>query len=198
MAHRELRRYRKKGATGTTRMLLDALEHEGIRGRTFLDIGGGVGAIQHELLAAGAASGTSADASPAYLAAARSEAAARGHVDRMTYHEGDFVHIAAELPEADVVTLDRVLCCYHDMPALVDASASRAQRLYGVVIPREERALVRMGLAFINFMQRLRRRPFRVFGHSRAALEERLASFGYQRVFRGTSFAWQVLVFTRA
>ena len=179
-------------------MLLSALARQGVEGRTFLDIGGGVGAIQHELLDAGAAYGTSAEASPAYLAAARSEASHRGHGDRMSYREGDFVEIVRQVSDADIVTLDRVICCYPDMPALVDASAARARRVYGLVLPREDRWLVRIGLGLINLVQRLRRRPFRVFGHPRAQVEGRLASVGFQRVFRGTSFAWQVLVFTRA
>jgi magnesium-protoporphyrin O-methyltransferase len=198
MARRELRRYKRKGATGTTRMLLDAIVAEGVEGRSFLDIGGGVGVIQHELMAAGAASGTSADASPAYLAAARSEAESRGYANHMTYRDGDFVELAPDLDDADIVTLDRVICCYPDMPALVQASASRAKHVWAAVLPREDRFYVRMALALINLTQRIRRRPFRVFGHSTQAVEDHLTSLGYARAYRGTSFIWQVFVFTRA
>jgi len=197
-ARRELRRYRRKGATGTTRMLLDTIIRQGIEGRTFMDIGGGVGVIQHELMAVGAAAGVNADASPAYLAAARSEATSRGYADRMTYVEGDFVELTPDLPDVDIVALDRVICCYHDMPALVDTSASRARRVYGVVIPRDESRLMRLGIAVINLGQRLRRRPFRVFAHARVDLERRLGDLGFARIYHGTSFLWQVLVFTRA
>ena len=198
IARRELRRYRKKGATGTTRVLLDAIGDQGVEGRSFLDIGGGVGVIHHELMAAGASSGLGADASPSYTAVARSEALSRGYADRMNYRDGDFVEAAPDIPDADIVTLDRVICCYHDMPALVDASASRARRVYGLVFPRDERRHVRFGIAVLNLIQRIRRRPFRVFVHPRAEVERRLADLGFQRVFHGTSFIWQVLVFTRA
>ncbi|MDH5588764.1 MAG: class I SAM-dependent methyltransferase, partial [Gemmatimonadota bacterium] len=140
VARRELRRYRRKGVGGTTRILLEALRSPsagtGVAGRSFLDIGGGVGAIQHELMAAGATHGTHADASPAYLDAARSEGERRGHADRVRYVLGDFVDVADDIEPADVVTLDRVVCCYPDMPALVDASASRALESYGLVFPR--------------------------------------------------------------
>lgn len=197
VARRELRRYRRRGPTGTTRSLLEALRRGGIGGCSFLDIGGGVGVIQHELLLAGAASGTSVDASPAYLDAARSEAQRRGIDRRMQYREGDFVELASTLPDADVVTLDRVLCCYPDMPALVDASARRARRFWGAVIPREERRAVRLGIAFINLVQRLRRRPFRVFGHPRIDIERRLRNLGFDGYFESTSFLWRVLVFER-
>lgn len=197
-ARRELRRYRKKGATGTTRMLLNAIAAEGIDGRSFLDIGGGVGVIHHEFMAAGAASGLGADASPSYTEAARSEATSRGYLNRMTYQDGNFVDLAPDMPDADIVTLDRVICCYDDMPALVDASATHARHVYGLVFPRDERRLVRFAVAFINLVQRIRRRPFRVFAHSRIEVERRLAKLGFRRVFHGTGFAWQVLVFTRA
>lgn len=83
VARRELRQYRRKGPSKTTRMLIDALSREGVAGASFLDIGAGVGAVHHELTAAGASGGTCVDASPAYLAAARDESTERGHVERI-------------------------------------------------------------------------------------------------------------------
>ena len=80
MARRQLRHYRRKGPGKGTRQLIDAVAEGGVEGRTFIDIGGGIGAIQHDLMDRGAVGGTSADASPAYLAAARTEAEARGFV----------------------------------------------------------------------------------------------------------------------
>ena len=56
--------------------MIDALKTEGVEDATLLDIGGGIGAIQHELLAAGAAHATSVDASAAYLEAAQRRASA--------------------------------------------------------------------------------------------------------------------------
>ena len=50
----DLKAYRKKGPSKTTRMLIDALKAQGVEDMTLLDIGGGVGAIQHELLNSGA------------------------------------------------------------------------------------------------------------------------------------------------
>lgn len=62
-AARELKRYRKKGADKTTRILIEALQTEDVSGKTLLDIGGGIGAIQHELMSSGAATVTNVDAS---------------------------------------------------------------------------------------------------------------------------------------
>jgi 2-polyprenyl-3-methyl-5-hydroxy-6-metoxy-1,4-benzoquinol methylase len=195
-ARRELRRYNRRGPPKSTRLLLDALRAEGVTGRSFLDIGGGIGAIQHELMAAGAAGGTHADASPAYLEASRDEAERRGHGDRINYLEGDFVEVREDAPPADIVTLDRVLCCYPEMPALVDASAARARRLYAIVFPRE-RTMIRLGIALINLVQRIRRHPFRVFLHATEAVEARVRTHGLSKSFHATTFLWQVTVFSR-
>ena len=45
----ELRKYREKGPIPSTKALIDALVAESVEGATVLDIGGGIGAVQHEL-----------------------------------------------------------------------------------------------------------------------------------------------------
>lgn len=196
MARRQLRQYRRKGPGRATQRLLDAISDTGVAGGTFIDIGGGVGAIQHELIARGASTGTSADASPAYLAAARSEAEARGYADRMLYVEGDFVREANKVSEADIVTLDRVVCCYPDMPALLGAAAERARRTLALIFPRGTR-LMRFGVAVVNFLQRLRRHPFRVYVHDPAEIEAVLARHGLSRSYLRDGIVWRVLVVGR-
>jgi magnesium-protoporphyrin O-methyltransferase len=94
----QLRKYRENGPIASTQTLIDALKTEGIEGATLLDIGGGIGAIQHELLAAGAAHATSVDASNPYLETAREESIRRGLGDRVTYRHGDFVELAESIP----------------------------------------------------------------------------------------------------
>lgn len=197
VAAEELERYRRSGPRKTTRLLLDALRDCGIGGMTLLDIGGGVGAIQHELLSAGVSRAESVEASAAYLAAAREETARRGHTDRLKAHHGDFVALAPEIPSADIVTLDRVICCYRDMPALVTQSAARAQKLYGAVYPRDI-WWVRAGIAAENLLYRVRRRPFRVFVHTAAAIEEIVRAHGFERRATRQTRSWQVVVYARA
>lgn len=66
-AQEDLRTYREQVADMTTRMLVDALVSEGVAGMSLLDVGGGVGAIQHELLDAGANNAVAVEASAEYL-----------------------------------------------------------------------------------------------------------------------------------
>ncbi len=195
-AKTKLRQYRRKGPAKATRWLLEAVAEDGVAGRTFIDIGGGVGAVQHDLMAGGAAGGTHSDAAPAFLRAARDEAEAGGYADRIRYLDGDFVERAHELSPADVVTLDRVVCCYPDMPALLGAAAPLAKRTLGLVLPRGG-PLARFGVRLVNFIQRLRRHPFRVFAHDPAAVEEVAEGYGLAKRFERCGAVWQVVVFTR-
>lgn len=196
LVSKELSSYRIKGPSKTTRMLTDALKKEGIQGLALLDIGGGVGAIQHDLLAAGVQNATDVDASQAYLKAAKAEAQRRGLTDRVSFQHGNFVDIAAQIPPADIVTLDRVICCYSDMENLVSRSVSRARKLYGVVYPRDL-WWIKLGTRVMNFFFRLQKSPFRSFAHPTQAVEAIIHKHGFRQRFYGHTLVWQVVVYSR-
>jgi SAM-dependent methyltransferase len=196
VAERDLRRLRKRGPARTTRILLDALVSDGVGGSSVLDIGGGVGAIPGTLLKAGAKQAVAVDASAAYIRAAKSEAERQGLGELVTYHYGDFVELAPEIAPADVVTLDRVVCCYNDMEALVGTSAERAERLYGLVYPRDT-WWNRLGVSLVNIALRVFRSPFRVFIHSPRDVERVIAEKGLERRFHRRTVIWQVVVYER-
>ncbi len=177
-------------------MLIDALRGEGVSNARVLDIGGGVGAIYHELLASGAREAVHVDVSPEYLTVAREEAERRGHADRVELVHGDFVEVAASQREADVVTLDRVICCYPEMQRLVALSADKTRRLYGAVYPRESWWL-RLALGGVNLFCRLRRSGFRTYLHSPAAIDGVLRAHGLERRRFRRTLAWEVAVYSR-
>ena len=166
-------------------------------GKTLLDIGGGIGVVDHELLAAGATSALHVDASAAFASAAAEEATRRGVRDRIEFRQGDFVAIAPEIPPADVVTLDRVICCYANMELLVRESASHAKRLYGFVIPRE-RWITRMGRFGVNTMFRLMRNQFRFHIHPISEIDRVLADSGFHAQAVSETIFWRVAVYARA
>lgn len=196
LARKELKQYHRKGLRKTTRLLVDALRAEGVAGRTLLDIGGGIGGIQFALLRSGVRHATSVDASPAYVATARQEAARQGVEAQVDYVTGDFVEVADRIDAADVVTLDRVVCCYPDMPALVRASADRARHLYGLVYPREAWWMHVAGGA-TNLLFRLRRSPMRFFVHPAESVEAEVQHRGFRRVHRRQTLLWRVTLFRR-
>ncbi len=196
VAIQDLKTYKKKGPSKTTRLLLTAIQTLGVKDASLLDIGGGIGAIQLEMLKAGVAQVTNVDASPAYSQTARKEAARLGWGDRVTYHVGNFVDIAPTLAPVDIVTLDRVICCYNDMPALVQASVSRAQRVYGVVFPKDV-WWVKLGIGIFNRIQELLRNPFHIFAHPTKEIEAFVREKGFERVYTHRGVFWQVIVFAK-
>ncbi|HUQ43703.1 MAG TPA: methyltransferase domain-containing protein [Candidatus Limnocylindria bacterium] len=195
-AEGDLKRYLKQGPDGTTKSLIDAIVAEGADGATLLDIGGGIGAIQLELLAKGAASAQSVDASEAYVTVARAEAARRGLADRTDARIGSFETLAAVIEEADVVTLDRVVCCDPDLPALLGAVASHARRMVGLVYPRVtwwNRAAARAFAAF----GWVTRDPTRWHLHQDADLDRILRESGFIRRDVDRTLIWQVALYVR-
>jgi ubiquinone/menaquinone biosynthesis C-methylase UbiE len=196
-ARRDRDRYRRDGPDRTTRLLLELLTPYRSAGSSVLDVGCGIGIVDLELLHAGAGHATLVDASTAYLAVARDEARRAGVLDRIEFVEGDFVRRASSIDRADVVTLDRVICCYPDMEALVAESAGRARTAYGIVLPRDRRS-TRWAVALTNAWYRLRRKAYRGFVHSTARVDEIAAANGLRlRADRQTWF-WRVAVYDRS
>jgi magnesium-protoporphyrin O-methyltransferase len=192
----ELRNYRKKGPDPETRELVDVLAREGVEGATVVDIGAGVGAIGHGLVAAGAVRVTDVDGSPAYLAAARDEAERLGTADRWRFEEGDYVAMARDIGPADVITLGRVLCCYADWRGLVAASTAQAQRLYGLVYPAS-RWWVRLGTAIANPVVGLFTDRIRLYTHPDREVDAAIRSAGLERIHLQRGFFWQTVVYRR-
>jgi len=202
-ARRQLEKFRRKGADRTTRMLIEdvqaatAQRSDGRPASLVLDIGAGVGAIHHTLLDSGVERAIHVDASSAYLSAAREEAERRSHATRVEFVQGDFVDVADRVPTADIVTLDRVICCYHDMRQLVSKSSEKSRFVYGAVYPREG-WWMRLSIAGSNVFFRLTRSLFRTFFHSPRDIESVLASQGFQRRSVRRTVAWEVAVYTRS
>lgn len=162
-ARRALRRYRKRGLDPLSNRIASVVRERGVRGATLLEVGGGIGALEVELLAAGAERATNVELSPAYEEAAAELAREHEVVERLDRRIGDFAG-AADVPEADAVVMNRVVCCYPDYDALVGAAAERTRRLLVFTFPRE-RALVRAAFALMNLWLKLTRNDFRGFVH---------------------------------
>jgi SAM-dependent methyltransferase len=196
-AEKDLAAWRTRGLRSTTQELIDAVRAQGVEGATVLDVGAGVGAVHVALLEAGAASAIDVDASREYLAAARAEAERRGLVDRVTYHYGDIVELAADIPPTDVVTLDAVICCYPHLSALIAAVVRGNPRLIGLAYPRDAWwMLAFMGL--YNAVHALRRSPAHYFAHRHRELRSFMTAAGYAEIYDGGSAWGRVVLYGRA
>lgn len=185
-ARRTAADYRTKGLNRTARAMVAALEERGVHGASVLEIGGGVGAIQIELLRRGAASSTNLELSSAYEDQAAALIAEAGMAGRVTRRIADIAADPDSVDAADIVVLHRVVCCYHDHVRLLHAAAARAR--HQLVFSFPPRNLVTRALAASdNTMHRLRRREFRSFAHPPAAMLGALAENGLRPriVYRG-------------
>jgi magnesium-protoporphyrin O-methyltransferase len=153
-ARRDARRYRRNGLDKTARQMVDELAERGLEGASALEVGGGVGAIELELLKGGVEHATIVELSHGYDEEAETltrEAGAEGRIDR---RHGDFAAIEAGIDEADIVVMHRVVCCYPDPDLLVGAAAGHARRMLALTFPRDTWWL-RAGFRLSNLWFRL-------------------------------------------
>ncbi len=188
--------YRAKGLDGQSARIVSFLNAEPLDGMTILEVGGGIGAIQLELLKAGADRAVSVELSTEYEEVARDLLAEANFEDRADRRVGDFVNMNGDLPVADAVVLNKVICCYPDMPALLGAACDHARSRVVIAVPRERRILrAAMGLA--NQWFRLRRSAFRTFVHSKRGMIEEATQRGFEPAGEQRGRVWDVILFAR-
>ncbi|HEY7661255.1 MAG TPA: methyltransferase domain-containing protein [Actinomycetota bacterium] len=194
---------RKNGvARALTRPLLQALDDAGLDGRTVLDLGCGIGDLAIGTVDRGASAATGIDLSAKAIAAARSLASERGVADRTSFDVGDAAEV--ELPNADVVALHRVFCCYPNVGGLLDRSLEAAGSVYAFTVPVSTGIVggfERTRAAISNVWYRLRSRTFggfQVYIHDVRAIDERVRAAGFHRVRRERHrVVWELAVYAR-
>jgi hypothetical protein len=190
---RDARRYRRKGLTGSAGWLRNALTEDGVNERSVLEVGGGIGDLQIELLEAGASHTTNVEIIDSYEATARSLIAEHGVDDRVERHIADFAVHPEPLPAADIVVMHRVVCCYPDPGMLTSAACGRAKDRVAITIPREAR-LVKLGFWVMNGWLRVRRIAFRGYVHPHAQILDVAASHGFHATHHDRGLLWDSLV----
>jgi len=130
------------------------------------------------------------------LKEAKKESEKQGNSERVQFIHADFTDVAKDLPQADVVTLDRVVCCYPDFRSLLKNASEHSRKAIALTYPREV-WYIRFGLGFINFFQRLRRDPFRVFIHPINEMDELLSKQGFRRSSMKRLFVWEMALYQR-
>jgi magnesium-protoporphyrin O-methyltransferase len=191
-ARRMARRYRRRGLNRTQERLTGFLTERGIDGASILEIGGGVGEIQVELLRRGASSVTNLEISTGYEQEARDLLERSGMTGRVERRLLDIATEPDQVDEADVVVLHRVVCCYPDYERLLSAAGSHARRLLVYSHPPAN-PITRLVIGWDNLLRRLRGNEFRAFVHPPAAMVEVVQQQGLKLRYRHHGLSWDVV-----
>ena len=191
------KRYRRKGLTKPAARLLNAVTERGVDGMTVLEVGGGVGQLQIELLQAGAVASTNLELVDSYDAEARALATTAGLAERMSRQRINLAEQPDAVPPHDIVILHRVVCCYPDYERLLNAAAGRARRLLVFSHPpRNWRT--RSVTTFENLWFRLRGNSFRTFVHDPTAMIESASAGGLRLAETQPGRRWTIVAMEAA
>jgi SAM-dependent methyltransferase len=194
-AAKELQQYRLKGPGRTTRLLLDGLTKAGLAHGSLLDVGAGIGTLTLEMIKRGTTNASVVDASSAYLTAASEEATRLLPRAQIQFVHGDFVSIADQMPAADVVTLDRVICCYPLYEPLLAQALRHAERGFAYSYPRD-RWYVKV-VVWLENVIRSRKSSFRTFVHPESQMKQLIEDAGFELVTHDSTIAWSADVFVK-
>jgi magnesium-protoporphyrin O-methyltransferase len=190
-ARRIAKRYRKHGLDRPSRQMVEFLHTRGLDGATVLEVGGGIGEIQLELLKRGAERTVNLELSPAYEQQARRLAREAGLESRVERRLHDIAVDPADVEQADIVVLHRVVCCYPDYARLLGAAADHARRVLVFSHPPRN-PISRSIVAAQNLGFRLLRWEFRTFAHPPPAMLAVLERHGLQPTFTRRGIPWHV------
>jgi 16S rRNA G966 N2-methylase RsmD len=191
-ARRVARMYCRRGLDRTQRRLVTFLTERGIEHASVLEIGGGVGEIQIELLSRGARKATNLEISRNYEPEAEALLERFGMVDRVQRRFVDIATSPNAVEPADVVVLHRVVCCYPDYERLLSAAAGHAKRLLVYSHPPRN-SLIRMIISCENLLHRLRGSDFRAFVHPPAAMIKTAEAQGMSVSYRHRGVSWHIV-----
>ena len=195
-ARNKARDYARKGVTGDSRRIVDLVRRSIPPGYSLLEVGGGIGEIQLELLRDGAAHVVNVELATQWEHSALELLRERGLGDRVERRLGDFVREGDNTPTADVVVMNRVVCCYPDAEALVGAAADHARRLLVMTLP-VDRWWIRCGFTAGNLLLSLRGSTFRALAHPTHTVRSTAERHGLRLTQHDRGIIWQLLAFGR-
>lgn len=196
MARSEAHRYRRRGLDPTSRRIVDYVKSQGVEGRTVLEVGGGIGAVQIELLKAGASRARSVELTPTYEEVATGLLRDEGLEERVERTVLDFAKGSEAVEPADIVIMNRVVCCYPNMPLLAGAGADHARELFVLSYPRAS-WWIKWPLAIANAALWITRREFRIFVHPPAGILATSEGRGLRTVLDKSGVMWTVAALRR-
>jgi SAM-dependent methyltransferase len=190
-------RYRSKGLSRSSKLLLKFVQDGNAQDKAVLDLGCGAGGLSIELLKRGAQSVVGFDLSPRMISAAAELARATGLESRAKFQEGNAA--TAELPKSDIVVMDKVLCCYSEWRPLLKNAIEASQNMVGFTVPRDQgitKLPFGIALRIANYFQK-RRGGVLFYLHPLGTIDKTLRDSGFKHLRKQGSRFWLVFLYSR-
>jgi magnesium-protoporphyrin O-methyltransferase len=120
----------------------------------------------------------------------------KGIEGRSTFRVADVLEQPGSVAPADIVILNRVVCCSPDGVRLTAAAGKLAGRMLLVIYPRD-RTVVRLVMGFMNGVFGVMGRSFRTFLHPPSALSAAAQAEGLSAAEMRRTVAWEFTAFRR-
>ncbi len=195
-ARRSLRNYDKRGLDKIAQGMVDYMVSRGVAGQSILEVGGGIGSVQVELLKAGAENAINVELSGGYENVAVDLLEREGLTGRVDRRLGDFTELAGDL-QADDVFMNRVICCYPFMEKLLGAALASSRRFLAASFPRD-RLGAKVAIGIGNTYCKIRNVDFRAFVHPVDDIMATARKAGFVPAHSNQDFVWRGVVFERA
>jgi magnesium-protoporphyrin O-methyltransferase len=164
--------------------------------RSVLDVGCGVGGVHIALLEQGAQSVQAVDVSEGMIEQARLLAQKAGVRERIQYFTGDIVQQNVDVKSADIVVMDKVLCCYHDVNVLLRTVLGRVRWVLAVSYPGDTWIPTTI-FKFMDWLGQVRRWSFHPYYHDPDMIDAILKEGGLKEVASERTWIWQIRTFVR-
>ena len=196
MAEWDLRSYRRRGLEKLERELLASVPPEAYVGSRVLEIGGGIGVLQAELLRRGAHSGEVIELVAAYRKYAAELARDLEVEDRTAFRVHDVLAEPGTVERADVVIMNKVICCSPDGLELVAVAAGLTRKALVLAFPRSTWPL-RVAARLQHLFFRALGRKYRCYVRPFDAVAAAATSGGLVRSDSGRGAIWEHATFVR-
>ena len=190
------KRFSRRGFEYSQKQLMEGIKSVGIKDRSLLEIGCGVGHFHQTLLEQGASTAVGVDLAESMIKEAKDWANVRGLGERVSYFVGDFNCHTDEITESDISILDKVVCCDPYPEQLLPATLSKTKQVIALTYPRDT-WYVKMGIGFGALLMKLIRSGFRAYAHDPKMIEQMITDQGYEKSYEARSFIWLSQVYVR-